>query len=393
MREIFINLNFLHSPRLARASLLITMQSRRWPVSLFLILISISLNGCDNQQKKTDLKIRDSLPVEVYDAKSVTTYHQLVVVATLAGVRRSTLKSAMSGIVNEVGFKLGQHIEKGDLLLRLDNAVPQAQVDLAEVQAQNAYATLTHDAILLKVGGISRDEESADREKLNLAKANLYQARQILKETEIRAPFSGVAGERNIVEGAWLNAGDPITELESIDKISVHIAVTQDDAKDIKLGTKFRLDVPGISTPYNGSIDGISGTFDDASHLIAMTGTVANPLGVLKPGMYATASIQTPLDKPVIFIPLEAVQWSTDRTTIWCVGSDGRAHQRKISIGSQNAQYIEALSGLAAGDKVIISGSQKLFEDADLSISRYHPVKNIFLDESYLSTPTFGLQK
>lgn len=312
-----------------------------------------------------------------------------VVAASVAEVRPQ-----VDGIIKERLFTEGTSVTVGDPLYRIDDAEyralvaqAQAQVAQAEAQLRTAEQDAARDEELLQRNTISQqtwDNSTATRDaaaaSLELAKAQLMTATINLDRTTIRAPLSGVIGRSLATQGALVSAGqaEALSVIRALDPVNVD--VTQSAAEMLRWrrgqdATRIEGDPPVTLTLADGS------KFDQVGHLAAAepyvnesTGVVLlrmkfdNPVGLLLPGMYVQVEMPVGIATGAIITPQEGVARDTRGQPIaYVVNADDVIETRQLTIESARGADWVVTAGLAAGDRVVVEGTQRIANGASVA--------------------------
>ena len=213
-------------------------------------------------------------------------------IGNVTAVHGVTVSADLPGIVEKIAFDSGKPVREGDVLVRLDTSQEEAQ--LAAAQAQDDLARLNLDRMRgLRAKGITSqaelDRSAAEQQQ---ATARVGEIRAAIEKKTIRAPFAGLAGLRKINLGQYLNSGDPVVPLQSLDPIYVTFSVPQQDAGKMRPGARVEVSAEGWEgAAFVGAITALDSVVDEATRNIQVQATLANPEQALRPGMYVTVLV------------------------------------------------------------------------------------------------------
>lgn len=300
-----------------------------------------------------------------------------------------TLKSRVDGQVQEVLYRDGQAVKKGELLLRLDAndfaaKVAQAEAVVARDEAQlaKAHADVERYAGLKAKGFVSdeklnemRTSEAAAQATLKADRAALDLARLQLSYTAIRAPFSGVVGGRLVFPGSAVKTNDTaLAVVNRVDPLYVTFSVPERHLARLRQSLSsgplaVQLSVPGSKNEvYAGKARFIDNAVDQATGTIVMKAVVDNPRGLLTPGQFLNVS--TTLDRldDVVLVPNEAVQQGAEGNFLYIVKDDNSSEVRKIEVLTSHQGKSAIGKGLAGGETVVTDGQLRLTPGASVRI-------------------------
>lgn len=229
-----------------------------------------------------------------------------------------------------------QQLYDDQLLSRADLDTAQAEFLVAEGRYQDA---------LEEVG--NRQGQLAQR------RSELALARQQLADSVLTAPFDGAVQERHVSPGQYVAAGQPIVTLVRVHPLRLRLAVPERDAASLRQGQEVRLTVEGDPQPYHGRVARLSPAIAEGSRTLMVEAEVPNPDGALRPGTFATASVVTSADEPVIFVPASSIVSYAGIEKVIVV-HDGKTVEKRVRTGRRHQDQVEIVEGIAPGDDVVV---------------------------------------
>ena len=200
-------------------------------------------------------------------------------------------------------------------------------------------------------------------------------ARQQLADTKIVAPFDGMVQERKASPGEFLNTAAPIVTLVKVDPLRLRVEVPERNAAGVRLGQKVRLTIEGDTNKYTGTISRLSPAITDASRMLIVEADIPNAAGLLRPGTFARADIVLAEQEPATTLLIDALITFAGMEKIFLV-KDGKAVEKNIAVGRRAGDFIEVLSGVKAGDVVVLSpGSLQNGQPVTVDASGQPPAK------------------
>jgi membrane fusion protein (multidrug efflux system) len=172
---------------------------------------------------------------------------RLSAIGTVAAVHGVTVSADLPGVVQEILFTSGSQVQVGHDLVRLDTSQEQAQLAAAEAQRDLAHLNLERSRQLLAGQVIAQAEYDRLAAEAKQAEARVGEIRAVIARKTIRAPFTGALGIRQINLGQYLNAGDPIVPLQSMDPIHVNFSLPQQDVASLRVGAEVRVSADSIA--------------------------------------------------------------------------------------------------------------------------------------------------
>jgi membrane fusion protein, multidrug efflux system len=273
------------------------------------------------------------------------------------------IRPEVSGRIVRLNFNDGQHVKKGQLLVAFDATVNEAEVQQAKAELGIARANYERALDLAKQKFISdraRDESQANVQVLE-AKLALAQAR--LSKLEIKAPFSGIVGIRNVSVGDYVKDGADLINLEDISSVKVDFRVPEKFADMVKKGQAIEVLVDALpGRPFHAKVDAVDPQVDSSGRSALLRGRIDNPEGKLKPGMFARVRLILSERENALVVPEEAIVPQGGKVTVWKV-IDGKVVRTEVKTGLRRAAKVEIVQGLQIGDTVVTAGQIRLSKD------------------------------
>ncbi len=291
-------------------------------------------------------------------------------IGTVTAVQGVVVSADLSGVVRSIEFDSGRRVAAGATLVRLDTAQEQAQLAQANAQSELARLNLGRAEQLVARGVIAQAELDRLRAEAKSADASGRAIRATIARKTIRAPFGGVLGIREIDLGQHLNEGDPIVPLQKLDPVNVDFSVPQRDLIHLRTGAGIMIAADGtVGTGIPGRITAINSTIDPATRNVTVQATLKNPGERLRPGMAVDVSVDLGTSTRSIILPASAIAFAPYGNSVYVVEElkdpkTKKAYkgvsQRFVTLGRERGDQVAIVSGLRAGDEVVIMGAFKL---------------------------------
>lgn len=271
----------------------------------------------------------------------------------------------IDAIVEALPFREGTAVAQGELLAQLDDAMLTAEMARAEALREQMRVTYERIQSVVEQGaGAPQDLDNA-LASLKVAEANLQVAQARLEKTRIEAPFPGIVGSRQVSPGAFLRAGQTITELARIDEIKVSFWAPERYVSSLKRGVPVRV----VTTAYpgealEGRIDVVEPILDASLRSVRIMARVKNPENKLRPGMSANVSVTLAERPQALTVPGEAVFVEGQQAFVYVLKADSTVTRTAVTLGTRLADAVEVTEGLDVGMRVVSAGHQKLYEGA-----------------------------
>ncbi|HDO1385201.1 TPA: efflux RND transporter periplasmic adaptor subunit [Aeromonas veronii] len=295
-----------------------------------------------------------------------------------------TLSTELAGTIDAITFESGKPVKADQLLLSLDSTVERANLRASQAKLPAAKAKFDRFQNLYKTSSISKEQLDEAEAAYRSLEADIESLKATIARREVRAPFSGVVGLRNVFLGQYLQPGTDIVRLEDTSVMRLRFTVPQTDISKIKLGQTIKINVDAYSqTQFDGHITAIEPAVNFQSGLIQVQADIPNNDGQLRSGMFARASIILPTVKDQIVIPQTAISFTLYGQNVYVLkegeetDKEGnkvkvlRAKQVVVKAGERRGNDVHVLSGIQAGDQIVLSGQVRLSND-----TKVHVVEN-----------------
>jgi len=290
-------------------------------------------------------------------------------VGSLKAVNGVTVSTDLAGIISEIHFESGKPVKKGDLLVKLDTKQEVAQLASAQARWDLAKVSLTRQQDLLAKKAAAQSEYDSAAAEARQAAAAVDDAKALIARKTIVAPFDGVLGIRQVDVGQYLNVGNPIVTLESLDPIYANFSLPQQELGQIEIGKKIQMNAVGLDgLHFDGEITAIDSRIDDSTRNIQVQATVQNPEGKLRAGMFVNVDVFLPEQDGVIAIPASAITYAPYGDSVYLIKEqkDELGHAEKVAVqqfvklGQGRGDQVLVLKGVNPGDEVVTAGGFKL---------------------------------
>ena len=316
--------------------------------------------------------------VVVVEAAKVLTA-QLPQTITAVGSLRSdesiTLRPESAGRISAITFQEGQRVAKGAPLVKLDPAIPEAELQQAKANLTLAKAKFDRAVDLAQRSFISGQAKDEAENNLKVAEASVQLAQAKLAKTDIRAPFSGVIGLRSVSVGDYVKEGADLVNLESIDPLKVDFRVPETYLRQVQAGQPLEVTLdalPGKS--YDGKVMAMNPLIDAAGRAIVIRAQVRNQDTTLRPGMFARVKLITRAERDALVVPEESLVPQGADQYVFKV-TDGKVARVKVATGQRRDGKVEIVSGVAPDDVIVTAGQLKLRDGVSVRIAGGAPAK------------------
>lgn len=333
--------------------------------TLLLTIIILAFTGCSNSGSGGGGFAPPPTPVEVASVSKKPIMDKFEAVGTIEAENAITVVAEIDAAVVSLPFHEGDPISRGGLIAKLDDSQLVAEMTRAEALRDQSKASYDRIKNIVDQGaGAPQDLDDAAA-ALKVAEANLAFAKARLAKTQITAPFDGILGSRRVSPGAFVRAGQAITNLTQINEIRVLFSVPERFLSKLKSNSEVTVSTtayPGYE--LQGKIDVIEPALDPDTRSARVIARVKNPGGKFRPGMSANIIAILNQRQNALTIPSEAVFAEGDNFFAYTVKDDSTVTRTALSLGIRLPGTVEVLKGLVENMRVVRAGHQKLYEGA-----------------------------
>lgn len=307
--------------------------------------------------------------VEVARVEVTRLIDDVQAVGSLRSRQGVVLRPEVSGRVSRLNFRDGDRVRRGQLLVQLDDQLPQAQVKQSEAELSIARANHKRNQELLAQNFISQRTVDESAANLDVAQAKLALAQATAARLRIVAPFDGIAGIRAVNVGDYLKDGTDMVNVEDIDVVYVDYRLPERFQTQVKKGQKAVVEIDALpGRTFDAQIQAIDPLIDANGRSIAVRATIDNRQQLLRPGMFARVSTVFGERERALVIPEEAIVPQGGRQFVIKVVNgpekDSQLSKRvEVKVGIRRPGRVEILDGLSEGDTVVTAGHQRLQKD------------------------------
>ncbi len=295
-------------------------------------------------------------------------------VGSLEAVEGTEITAQIAGNVTKIAFRSGARVRRGELLVRLDDSTQLAQLHADQAKLQLARATLARTQKLYAAHAASQLDLQTAQANDGTGRAAVEGDQAILKKLDIVAPFSGVAGIREVSLGQYVSPGTSIVNLQSYDPLLLDFSLPQGSLSDIAVGRDVAFVVDAYAgKSFSGRVTAIGSRVDPTTRNVDVQATLANPQALLRPGMFGNVKLSLGAPLHGVVVPNTAITYSTFGDIVYVVKDNAQhtptAHQQVVQVREERDGAVLLASGVAAGETVVTAGQNKLHDGAPVAIN------------------------
>lgn len=304
------------------------------------------------------------MPVEVAVARADTVVDAILATGQIEALQSIELRPDIEGRIAQILVQEGREVARGAPLFKVDDAELKAEVARAEADRDLARQSLTRTRELLAQKASSQAELERAEATSRSTEAELDLLKVRLERTVVRAPFAGVAGQRFVSLGDYVTTSSRLVTLQTVSPQRAAFQVAERYAEQLKVGQRVTFRVAALpGKEFTGQVDFVDPIVQLPARTITVKARVPNSRRELQAGMFIEVRLATAVRPEAVVIPEDAVLPLQGSTFVW-VTTDGKATRRQVELGVRTPGFVEARSGVEAGEQVVVGGQERLAEGA-----------------------------
>lgn len=335
-------------------------------LSAFLLF---SCKGSDKKEAAAAAPKPQAMKVEGYIVKTMTVTDKAELPGTIIPNEETEIHPEISGRLVYLNLNEGKVVGKGTLLAKIFDGDLQAQLKKLNVQLAVAEQTVSRMGELRKIDGVSQQEYDLSALQVNTIKADMEIVRTNISRTEIRAPFSGTLGLKNISAGAYISPATTLTTIRQNNQLKLDFTLPEKFTNSFTIGQLVNFSTEGNSKTYTAKVIAAESGVAENTRSLNIRAVVTNNDGKLLPGTFAKVATNFNTDPNGLMVPSQSIlPQARGKKVILYRG--GIASFADVVTGLRDSAFVQIISGVKEGDTVITSGLMSLKPDAKVSITK-----------------------
>lgn len=328
------------------------------------VLISCSDSGTKKSNNKTESK---GLPVEAYvvDLKPLT--QALSLSGTLLAGEEVELKAETTGKLTEFHIVEGRTVKKGQLLARVNDSEIRARLEKLKSNLKLAQDDFERSKRLREINALSQQDLDASKNRVDGIKADIQLAKAQIQKAEIRAPFDGRIGLRNVSPGSFIGTNTVLATLIQVKPLRIEFSVPERYVYGVKSGKEVTFTLGQNPKEYKATIYATESVIDQQTRALRVRAKCPNLKGELTPGAFARVSFNINGSPKTMLVPPHSLVPVLGGQNV-VIASNSRAKYVPVETGVRTATAVEIVSGIQPGDTLLTSGLLQVREGAKVDI-------------------------
>lgn len=337
------------------------MKKIKSTVILMMALILV-VSSCGNKDKKTTTKVDEKVKVQIETVVEQDVTQSQTFTATVEPDVKNNIAPSAPGRIRTILVEVGNRVAKGQKLAQMD----AANLANSETQIQNLRLNFKRVSELFAVGGSSQQELDNAKLQLNIAETNL---KNLTENTSLISPIDGIVTARNYDTGDMYSGQMPILTIMKINPVKLKINISESFYTRVKLGMNVSVGVDVFENEtFNGKVSLIYPTIDERSRTFPVEIKLNNNNSKVRPGMFARVNISFGDAKHVVASDRAIVKQSGSAARFVFVYNNGKVSYKQVEVGQRIDKYYEILSGLSAGEQIVVSGQSRLIDGSAVEV-------------------------
>jgi len=300
---------------------------------------------------------------------------RIMVTGTILANEEVDIRSEISGRVTSINFREDSYVNKGGLLVRINDSELQAQLKKLELEKKLAEDDVFRKTKLLEMNAVSKEEYDVAVNQLGILEAEIDLVKSQIDKASIIAPFEGKVGLRMVSPGAYVSPSTLITHLQDLDPVKIEFAVQEKYLGKVDRNTVIQFSVEGTDSIFTGQVYAVDPRIDPATRTFTVRATCRNNGFLLVPGAFARVEVFLERIPGAFMIPSEAIMPDIRGERVFRL-HNGRATVVYIKTGMRTEREVQVIDGLSLRDTIVTTGLLQIRENMPVKVNIQSPSSN-----------------
>jgi membrane fusion protein, multidrug efflux system len=341
-----------------------------------LLIIVMVLSGSCNDKKPQQRsggagagRQTGPVPVDGFVVSERIISENIEVPGSLLPFEETQIRAEVGGRIVKLNIDEGAVVSKGTLLVKLFDEDLQAMLRKLEVQLKIKEKSEERSSELLKIQGISQQDYDLSALDVENLRADIQSTKIAISKTEIRAPYTGRVGLRNVSLGAYISQNDIITILRQVDKLKLEFSIPEKYAKEITTGYVISFLVDGGKGYHKAKVIATENSVDQNTRTLKVRALVDTKHPELIPGVFAKVNLELGKNAKALMVPTQSVIPTARNKQVVVVRNDSVLYS-VVETGIRDSAFIHITSGLKVGDTVVTTGLMAIRPNSKVKVTR-----------------------
>jgi membrane fusion protein, multidrug efflux system len=285
-------------------------------------------------------------------------------------IQEVELSTEVSGKVIGLHINEGSEVERGELLVKVNDNDLQAEKTRLESNIEMMEETQARQQQLFERGGVTQEDYDNTLMQLNNLHAELASVEAQIERTEVRAPFNGIVGLTYISDGAYVTPSTRIASLQDMNSVRIDFSVPERYSASVMSGNEIRFEVQGVDSVFTGEVIASEPQIDPRTRTLQVRALSGNEEGLLNPGSFANVELILTTYEDAIMVPSVSLIPDAGTYKVLIV-ENGTAREQIVYTGMRTRNHVQILNGLAPGDTVLVSGLLQVNDGEKVEIRNF----------------------
>lgn len=342
-------------------------------IVVLVAVVLIALPKLSSSDNETPLQRNRSiiLTVKAHIIKAEKLINNVVTSGTVLANEEVELKSEEPGKITRIIFREGGSVKKGDLLVKINDSELQAQFEKTKFNLKLLEDREYRQRILLEREAISQEDYDVSLNELNVVKADIELIKAQIDKTEIKSPFDGVIGLKNVSEGSFVNTTMIIAVIQNINPVKIDFSIPEKYSGSVKVGDPVKFKVVGSDEIYTGKVYAIEPKIDPLTRTLKMRAMYSNPKRNILPGSFANIELVLEEIDNALMVPTYSIVPELKGQKVFLF-KNGNAVPQNVEMGIRTDTTVQVTKGLSENDTLITSGILQVKPGMPVVISEFN---------------------
>lgn len=295
--------------------------------------------------------------------------NEISTIGTIRANEEVEIRSEVSRKIISINFKEGGYVGRGQTLFSLDAADLTAKLRKLEIEERLAISKFEREKQLLEKGLTSQEEYDINENTLEKIRADISITRIDISKASIRAPFSGIAGLRNVSRGSYVTPQTVLVTMQDVSKVKVDFSIPEKYSPFFKTGQHLTFVVEGVEGTFEAEVYAYEPKVENNTRTLLLRAVCTNPGKKLMPGSFANVKLKLSENDKAIMIPTQSLIPKLKGQSV-LVLRNGKAKLTDIEIGTRTEDFIQVTSGeISTGDTVITTNILRIKDNTPVNVT------------------------